>query len=160
MFGIPVKNNWACHGYTPSTSKYSRHIPVQITAVSKLLKAKTTFNTENYRHLNVACHQKSGVTNQAFKRCAQKFQLQFKYPTGDIFFQASSCVRENQTFFHEVTYILPPSRRIFLCRECWGLPTWRVELRINFCPPTPKYWFDSLGYIQHLFFELLNGMNN
>lgn len=72
---------------------------MQITAVSKLLKAKTTFNTENYRHLNVARHQKSGLTNQAFKRCAQKFQLQFKYPTGDIFFPGFQLCQGKPDFF-------------------------------------------------------------
>lgn len=92
------ENNWASRGYTP-TSKYSRQIPMQITAVSKLLKAKTTLNTENYRHLNVTHHQKSGVTNQAFKRCTQNLQLQFRYPTRDIFFPVFQLSQGKPDFF-------------------------------------------------------------
>lgn len=96
---------------------------MQITAVSKLLKPKTTFNTENYRHVNVAHPQKSSVTEQAFKRCTQN--LQYKYPARDLFFPVFQLSQgKDRLCFQEATCVLlrPPSRRIFvICRECWGL---------------------------------------
>lgn len=57
-----------------------------------------------------------------------------------------------------------PSKAPFKKNLCYlqgvlGPPT-ELNQELISCPLTPKYWFDSLVYIQHLLSELLNGMNN
>lgn len=88
---------------------------MQITAVSKLLKPKTTFNTENYRHVNVAHPQKSSVTEQAFKRCTQN--LQYKYPARDLFFPVFQLSQgKDRLCFQEATC---PSKAPFKKNLCY-----------------------------------------